>query len=289
MKSLLKKLYSWTGVLFQTIVSLLSVLIFSKALASRQMAKQSRTKRKSDVIVLGNGPSLKPILTEKLDDLLKIDADFVAVNFFCSSPLFTKIRPSLYVIADTAYFRPSGEEWIEKQKEKTIENLFKVNWKLQLYIPASAIGSPLVEKLKKNSCLEICYFNLVPVSAFKRIERLIFKMNLGMPRPENVLNASIYLLVNLHYKNIYLLGADHSWLREVNVSEKNEVVMGYEHFYGDTNVVKLDSTLSEWLLTQYYCFKAHDRLRNYADYMKVNIFNATRGSFVDAYERKYII
>lgn len=289
MKRYLKRLYTWNILLFQTIVSILSVLIFSRAFAFRQMKRQSKVERKKEVIVLGNGPSLKPILTNRLEELLSIDADITAVNFFCSSPYFAQIKPRLYVIADSAYFRPSGEEWIEKQKEKTMECLFNVDWEMQLYIPASAKGSPLVDKLQQNTNIIVCYYNLVPVSAFTRIERFIFKKNLGMPKPENVLNGCIYLLINLHYKDIYLLGADHTWLKEVNVNERNEVIMGYEHFYGDTNVVKLDSSLSEWLLTQYNCFKVHDRLRCYADYMNVNVYNATKGSFVDAYERKYII
>ncbi len=289
MKSYLKKLYSWTILLFQTMVSLLSVIIFSRAFASKQMKKLAKVERNENVIILGNGPSLKPILTNKLNELLSMDADITVVNFFCSSPYFTLIKPKLYVIADSAYFRPSGEDWIEKQKEKTIEYLFNVDWEMQLYIPASAKGSTLVQKLLPNKFITICYYNLVPVLAFTGIERFLLKKNIGMPKPENVLNGCIYLLTNLHYKNIYLLGADHTWLKEVNVNEKNEVIMGYEHFYGDTNVVKLESTLSEWLLTQYNCFKVHDRLRAYADYMNVNVYNATKGSFVDAYERKCII
>lgn len=289
MKSILKRVYIWTTVLFQTIVSLLSVLIFSRCFASRQMKKQSKIKRKNDAIVLGNGPSLKPIVSDKLKELMDIDADIVAVNFFCSSSYFSIIKPELYVIADPAYFQYSKEEWIERQKEKTIECLLKVDWKMQLYIPANAKGSPLSEKLLVNDYIDLCFYNLVPVTAFKCVERFLFKNNYGILLPETVLNCAIFLLINLNYKNIYLLGADHTWLKEVNVNEKNEVVMGYEHFYGDPNVVKLDSTLSEWLYTQYSCFKVHDRLREYADYMKVNVYNSTRGSFIDAYERKYVL
>lgn len=288
MKSFLKKLYALSVLFCQTIVSVISVLIFSKRFAMKQMNKLANSNN-GDVIVLGNGPSLKTILSDKKRDLTSLGADLVAVNFFCSSAYFRELKPCIYIIADPAYFEPTNEEWIEKQKEKTIEALFIADWHIRLFIPASAKGSPLAVKLNMNKFIEIVYYNLVPVTAFKSIERYLFKKNLGMPMPENVLNCSIFLLINLRYKNIYLLGADHTWLKEVHVSDKNEVVMGYEHFYGDTNVVKLDSTLSQWLETQYLCFRNHDRLRGYADFLNINIFNSTEGSFIDAYERKIII
>jgi hypothetical protein len=109
-----------------------------------------------------------------------------------------------------------------------------------------------------------------------------------MPCPLNVTNAAIFLMINMRYQDIYLLGADHSWLKEVHVSEQNEVIMGYEHFYGDTSYYKIDSTLSQWLKTEVKTFESHDMLQRYAVSCDVNVYNSTKGSFIDAYSRKYL-
>ena len=55
----------------------------------------------------------------------------------------------------------------------------------------------------------------------------------GMPRPHNVLIPSIILSMRMGFKKIYLAGADHSWLKEIFVSEDNEVFLTQKHFYDE--------------------------------------------------------
>lgn len=192
MKNFCKRLYYFVELLFLSIVSILSILLFSRLIVACRMTKQSKVPKKKNAIILGNGPSLKPILDSKLSELMNKDSDIAAVNFFCSSPYFTKIKPSLYVISDPAYFFPSGEEWIEKQKKSTIENLINIDWNMRLFIPANTQGTSMVKELAGNKHIKICFYNLVPVNAFKFLENYLFRNNLAMPHPENVLNCSIF-------------------------------------------------------------------------------------------------
>ncbi len=109
-----------------------------------------------------------------------------------------------------------------------------------------------------------------------------------MPRAMNVMCASIFLMINLGYREIYLLGADHSWLESFYVNERNQVILGDKHFYGDQSVV-CPYSLSKWLQNVSTGFRTHERLSEYANYMGVKVYNATEGSYIDAYERKKII
>ena len=51
-----------------------------------------------------------------------------------------------------------------------------------------------------------------------------FSKGLAMPRPHNVLIPSIMNLAYLGYKELYIVGADHSWLSEITVNENNEAL-----------------------------------------------------------------
>ena len=51
-----------------------------------------------------------------------------------------------------------------------------------------------------------------------------------MPFSQNVLVAAIYISLNLGYKNIYLLGADHSWAHDVSVNDDNQLCLNDRHF-----------------------------------------------------------
>lgn len=279
-------MFAWTELFLQTMVSLLSVLIFSRITVSKQFSSTLKFKRKKKTIILGNGPSLHTILDKSLETLLSEDADLLAVNFFCLSTYFHRVKPSSYIFIDPTLYKTSKGE-IEERKAKMVECFQKINWDMLFFVPYSAKNSSLLKAISKNHFIKIVYLNIVPVKAFWRIERFLFKHNLGLPFPMNVLNAAIYVMINMKYQNIYLLGADHSWLNSFYINENNDLIMGDRHFDG-ANDFKHPSTLSKWLKTQVITFESHEKLQQYAVSCDVNIYNATKGSLIDAYPRKYL-
>jgi len=95
-------------------------------------------------------------------------------------------------------------------------------------------------------------------------------------------------------KNIYLLGIDHSWLKEISVDKNNNVLINQKHFYDENSSEpkamhkggKNQRALHEVLQKFVYSFKGYFEIKNFANKQNVNIYNCTPGSYVDAFERK---
>jgi hypothetical protein len=99
--------------------------------------------------------------------------------------------------------------------------------------------------------------------------------------------------IAMGYKSIYLLGADHSWLSEITVTETNDALINQKHFYdsdhskglpldkGGTGKRKLHEILFKFMTA----FKSYFEIEDYAKNRNVIIYNATKGSFIDAFKR----
>lgn len=289
----MKVLYSWFGALFQTVISFLSVLLFSNRRDAAKLAKAAKSRVKDECIILANGPSLRDVLDNHLKELLSRKADFLGVNMFGNNACFLQIKPTYYVLTDPSFFRKTTVEETERQKELLVESLRRVDWNMILLLPTGAKGAELLYKIKDNPSITILYYNYTPVNGFKSIEYWLYRRNLGMPLAMNVLNASIFLMTNWGYRDIFLLGADHTWLKNFNIDpETNALISDDQHFYGNKKInlnkhgkgVKFD----EWLYNQYMGFHSHRRLSEYASSRGVNVYNSTRVSLIDCYERKYL-
>ena len=236
-----------------------------------------------DCVILGNGPSLKEVLDKDLDKLKK--NKMVAVNMFCSSNEFRLLKPEYYVIADPLYFNNEENERIVMQRKSLVENLNKIDWNMTLFLPSINRKSNTIQKIS-NKNINIVFYNLTPLSGFDKIQYWLFTNNLGMPAAKNVLCASIFIMANLNFKNIYLLGADHSWINGVKVNDKNELVRIDEHFY-DTSEYVFPYSIYVFMKGFTECMQTHERLAKYTKHLDVNVWNATKGSYIDAYPRKY--
>ena len=115
-----------------------------------------------------------------------------------------------------------------------------------------------------------------------------------MPRPHNVLIANIKVAIELKYKQVFLFGADHSWMKEIFVTEDNQVYLTQKHFY-DEKTAKADvmyygtknerRNIAQVLEKFVHSFNSYYLLNDYAKKSGVEVYNATRGSFIDAFPR----
>lgn len=283
MKDLCKKIYAWTVKLFQSVVSLISVQLFSSRKIAKSILRLSSQEKGNSCVILGNGPSLKGVLEQDLYFFKSYDC--VAVNTFCNNEAFFVLHPKYYVLTDPAFF---NDHVVDKRvldiQEQVVNGLGKVDWEMVLFLPSINSDSKMIQQFK-NTHIRFSFYNLTPIDGFLPLQHWLFKKNLGMPIAMNVLCASTFLMINLGYKDIYLLGADHSWLESFYVNDNNEVILGDRHFYGE-QAVKCPSTLSQWLYNVATGFRTHERISEYAEYMGVHVYNATKGSYVDAYPRK---
>lgn len=265
--------------------SLASVLKVS--LLSRGASMSSDEGKGKELIILGNGPSLRETLDQESDWLMA--NPLMCVNFAAITPEFFRLRPRYYILADGHFFNSLASD---ANVRKLWEAFGKVSWDMTLLIPSKfrELVKPL---LMHTHGLKIRYFNLTPVEGFKWLNHFFFSAGLGMPRPRNVLIPAIMEGIRMGYSKIYLCGADHTWTKTLDVDEENFVVSIQPHFYKDNDEehrrvretykgLKLHDVLGSMTIA----FKSYWRIADYARKKKVEIINATPSSMIDAFKRR---
>jgi hypothetical protein len=168
---------------------------------------------------------------------------------------------------------------------------------MDLYIPVQAFNvSAWKSKVSENKNIFLRKYNATPIEGFQGFCNFVFRKNLGVPRPHNVLIPSLIIGLNLPFKTIYVAGADHSWLSEISVDDDNRLLMNQKHFY-DQNISKAETVkqrdfseahIHNTLYHMYVAFKSYFVIKSYAQSIDKKIFNITPKSFIDAFDRKSI-
>ncbi len=278
--NLSEKISTWTGLLFSSIKGVVKM-----ALSSR---KPTLTKacEGGSVIILGNGPSLSQTISDYLPVLQSHPT--MAVNFAANAEEFTLLKPRFYLLADPHFFdSDNGDPNVTRLMRRFDE---AVDWEMTLFLPMSCRGSRIAQK---NPHVRGEYYNALGVEGFQWLENLAFSSGRGMPRPRNVLIPSIMVSTLLGYDKIYIVGADHSWTRTLSVNDRNEVISVQKHFYQD-GADELERVKTEYLkyplhrimYSFYVAFKSYFTIQRYAAAKGISIFNATPGSFIDAFPRR---
>lgn len=257
-----------------------SIVAIGKILLLSRHSKITKVDGHNRLIIMGNGPSLRQTIAENIDILKSNDS--LAVNFAANAPEFFEIKPKYYVLADPHFFANRDNEAVAR----LYENLAKTDWQMTLFIPNSQDVT-----LPENITVE--KFNMVGIEGWQWLQNAAFDACRAMPRPRNVLIASIMVAIFKGYKEIYIVGADHSWLKTISVNSNNEVVSVQPHFYKEEKkeVTRVNNEYASYSLHQiiysfYVAFRAYHQIRRYADARGIQIYNSTPESFIDAFERK---
>lgn len=254
-------------------------------------------KHNSDkIIVIGNGPSLNKSIELYKDEILKHDR--ICVNFFGSSDFYEELKPNIYVFADPAFF------WIPDNQKESMKRLFnniisKTTWPLQIIIPSGAKGAPMEAILLTNKNIKIDYYNSDNQEIGRMTKFEAWDKNLISAPAQTVLNTCIYLGLFWNFPEIYLIGADTSFLESLLVDqETNELYTADKHFYNNDCIYadktlfdslsrrKINSDLAEEIRTIYVIFKLYKEMAEYAQYKGLKVYNACEYSWIDAFERK---
>lgn len=284
---MLLKIQDIIGSAVNIVLSLLRILILSKF-------SLKIPKKKSDTIyVLGNGPSLNETLSDAFEKL-KAEPCF-AVNNFAFSSFYEVLKPSYYLISAPEYFmeKPPTQFHIDAREKLFKELVEKTSWELSFIVPGLASKTSFwKESLSRNPNIKIFYFNNTPVEGPEWFTNYIFSKGLGMPRPHNVLIPAIFMSINMGFNKILVFGADHSWHEDVRVDENNEMTVDHKHFYDDGHkrgvMHKLDGQkyyFHDLLRKLYLAFKGHFILNKYAAHRQAKILNASKKSYIDAFEK----
>ena len=248
------------------------------------------------LVVIGNGPSLKDTLEKNMDKLKSYDC--MVVNHFCETDYYKELKPKYYLLADPAFFGKidTYAEWLQEKIRKFIDVFVKsTNWDVDLIVPSCAANSEFINLCEGNKYVHVFYYNYFDTRSYNESERFaLWDKNLLSVPSQTCLNTCLWLGIFLRYKEVYLVGADTSWMELLHVDqETNEVYAIDSHFYGARKKVvykdlddKTPSKLYEQLDSISNVFKLYWELKSYADYAGVKVYNASEYSLIDAFERK---
>lgn len=241
------------------------------------------------LVILGNGPSLKESIASHADSLRRLPS--MAVNFAANAPEYESLRPDFYILADPHFFNSLDDVNVAR----LIESLStKTSWPMRLFVPRQMKGK-VSASITGNPNIRVETFNLVGAEGYQFLEHWLYNGGWAMPRPRNVLIPAIMVGILMGFKEIYLAGADHSWLKTLSVNDRNEVVSVQPHFYKEDEKEKarvateyLNYPLHSILQSFYVAFKSYHAIRRFADSRNVKIYNSTPGSFIDAFDRRQL-
>ena len=273
--------------LWQSCETILRIFLFAKF--KLPIDKQ----KNKTLLVLGNGPSLNNSLEELKMRFHQFDS--ICVNFFPSTPKYEECKPNYFITSAPELWRDNVEDIYIKLRNKLYNDIAdKTSWPLEFFIAHEAKKNKFWQEIiKKNKNIKITYYNILPAEGFTGFRHFVFNRRLGLPRPHNVLIPSIMMGIHKGYCKIILLGSDHSWLPQISVDEANNVLVNQQHFYDENSSKplpmrkvgqgqrKLHEVLEKFQVT----FKSYFIIKEYAEQKKVQILNATPGSYIDAFAR----
>jgi hypothetical protein len=274
--------------LLQTLASVIKILA-----GSGFFIKPGKKYEDENCIILGNGPSLSQSIDEYQDKLAGYT--LICVNHFAESTIYDSIKPQIYVLNAPEMWMDDVEPFHYEKGEYLFQAISNnTQWDIDLFIPYAA------KKVKRwqqviinNPHIRINYFNTTPIEGYRWFRRLCYNHYLGMPRPHNVLIPSLMLSLLMNFKKIYLFGTDHSWMKDMWVTEDNEVLLHQKHFYDRAtsksrpmdHLGKGSRKIHEVLQKFVYAFRGYIEINEYSLSRGQEIINCTKGSFIDAFKR----
>ena len=260
------------------------ILAFSKLLSFffiKSDAKYSKKHSEKKLNILGNGPSGHETYVWNAKSI----GDLAVVNFFALNESFWRYKPNYYILIDPIFFENSNDK-----NKSLIEEINKINWNMTLYLPAKY--NKACKEIFKNSNLNLSFVRHNPCFMSNDFFYWMYKKNLFTPKFQNVINAAIYIGINLGYKNISLHGVESNDFANYFVDSKNEVHSRNQHFYGDSSTNMTREGLIKrgelWRYIRYYSymFESYYQLEKYSKYIECKIINRTTNSFIDSFDKR---
>jgi len=280
----------------------MSFVYFYRVVLNLSLTKRIQYKgafQEKKIYVMGTGPSLGKSLCEILQ-MKDLNADFFALNDFSSSDFYTTVTPSYYIIVDPCYWTPRDQtNDVDYEARlntfREIEN--NTTWPMILFVPANACKVFNFKDIFSNPNITIRpfnYTNYYPTDTDYYFS-FILKNNFGVVPVGNVLGQAIYLALNMKYCDIKILGAEHSWTKDLCVNNQNQVCTIKRHFYEGG----VEGQIIPWLKSNTEPFKMYEVLNSisnhfkgylflekYAKRLNAKIVNCTPDSFIDAFQRE---
>lgn len=209
--------------------------------------------------IVGNGPSLT-----KEDLSLLIDEKTFAFNRIYQMYQYTDWRPTYYMVGDSSIIQKMNQQ---EEKELDAKYIFLADRKLS-------------QKYKKQNARQIFLKGVAPVHK----ERLVVKVlsedvSQYFSIAQSVVIQAFELAFYMGFKEIYLLGIDHSYAVEINADGKKHINKGIESHFKEDEDKSLYVSYKDALTREF------ETCKRYADQHGVKVVNVTRGGKLEVFER----
>jgi len=258
-----------TAILISNFANSIPISIINNKLLKENRRFKNIHKNKR-CFIIGNGPSLK----KHNLSLLKNEITFV-VNAFWKHPIIKEWQPTYYCIADPVFFDGSGI------MRNFFENLFLGVNNSKFFIPQYS------RKLIKNNKLpfpkektnyiafrdDLCRKTLTSIDITNYIPGVI-----------NVTELAMMIAIYMGCTPIYLIGFDHDWLSHRSKDRhfyKEETVSNHKKATGTFKNISYIVTIKDVLKL----WQGYENLSKYSNKKGINILNASKGGFLDVFER----
>lgn len=270
---------------FSSFSSLLRVLVQSRLYRSESVSNNLCPR----CAIFSDNPSLSDEELKEISD--EKGWSYCCVNNFAVFDMYTRIRPSSYVLLPHPSWGDCERDIKPQEIIKAIKD--KTSWEMKLYVPFE--NSDIYSAVSENKDISICYYNRVIVKGYPWFRNLCYKLNLGMPSVESAVTAALILSINAGYRDISIVGAEHLWHEILRISPDNRLYFDNTGYcgtqmeapvfiaeYRESN--RMDDLLRKWA----DIFRGYWFVEEYARYMDTTICNMSRRSSIDAFERKKI-
>jgi len=278
----------------RTVASLIKIALLSR----RRGLPLPRVADGRPALVLGNGPSVGPMLEHDADALRR--AHLYVANHFAQSPHYAALQPQHYVLFDPTFFViPPGHEAHAPAVQATLTAIRQqTTWPLHLYVQASVRQSPALAELRQAlPHMQVHYINYVVAEGLPGFRHWAYKHHLGYPRSRNVLHVALYIALYARHQNIYLLGAENDYFRRIGVDDQNRLFTYVTYFYQPTPTGGVFDesqrvyptnmgNIGDFFEMQCLTLRGYYPLQTYAQSQGQSIVNVTPGTVVDAFARQ---
>ena len=264
------------------------------------VSKPFRIGEGKKLLILANGPSASVFWETE-----EVRAEFSSYDIMCmNAAIFNKkeeifrLKPRFFILLDPS-FLSYGSNGVQTEREqdeslgkKTYDVLEKINWNAYL------ITNNLGEIAIKNENLFIIRLNKNTIRPKRSSYYKLYKKNIANPGIDTVLEGAIFWGITYGYKEIALLGTEFSLFKNIVVDENNTTFHYNTHFYEnglrDPNAIAVTkakygfegSAVAYDLRRISNCFAMFFELNKYAEFCGCKIYNYTKDSMIDAFERR---
>jgi hypothetical protein len=247
-----------------------------------------------ELAILANGPSLR----NDLDNFpgFFVGKQLLCVNQFVLSDDYQRLKPQYYILLDIGFFVEKTIPRVAEVREQVKAALIaKTKWPVTLLCPVEARNSRFHRDIVASDApITFAFFNRTVADGTQCIRHWLYRRQMAMPPPQNVLIGALMAGLAIGFKEIIILGADHSWHQGLEIGADGKLVSAEHHFY-DAKPWKVAvehpetlerATIHDYFHNLYRTFRSYHLIREFALSRGVRIINASSVTFIDAFERR---